>query len=732
MQLVKNKIDAIIYKAAWRIRLNRLSHYSMLALSMALVLAALGVLLHRAEIWPWSFYQTLLSAIAPLVLLAYAAFSRVSKLGIAQSIDSSQNLHEQLSSAYTFLQKSELNDWETAQVKHCATQVDAIDLAAAIPLTKPKYCGFGAVALLLFLTAIFTPLPSYSDIEIEQLVTVIHENIPEVKYRTNIDAGTAKLREEQIAELVRIAELSGDDEQIQAARELETLIKEDQENKVSPEEFAKRLKELTERFARTPALPPESQEKFDEHLREAAKSTPELQTEPETQELAEALKENDYDKAAKVLEDLLKQMEDGSLSSEKLQKLAKAFESLAEKLDPTDPQLKEAIKRNKSLLDTLNKKLESGAKLSQKEQKNLKDAEQKAKEMQEAESEAKNTAEGKALEKLQEAFNQSAQDMKNQAQAQEQGQEQEGQKQEQGQEQEAQKQGQEGQEGQKQGQEGQKQGQEGQKQGQEGQNQGQEGQNQGQEGQNQGQEGQNQGQEGQKQGQEGQKQGQDGQKQGQDGQKQGQEGQEGQDQSQSGANDAYEEVKSKANDRTAQENAKELEKLAKKIQEDAKRSEGDEQSSDAQQNERERAVEDFMKRAKGQEQGQEQSQNQPPDAQSGKDQGQGEGQGSEQATAAMPSSGENPGVGHSEGEGEETSLDANLQQSHVQGMKGDGPKSTSEIIEIVGQTGFANVEYRDVYQSYEEAAEEALEKDKVPQGYRHYIERYFDYIRPQN
>ena len=89
-----------------------------------------------------------------------------------------------------------------------------------------------------------------------------------------------------------------------------------------------------------------------------------------------------------------------------------------------------------------------------------------------------------------------------------------------------------------------------------------------------------------------------------------------------------------------------------------------------------------------------------------------------------------PSSGHDTTEGDATSMKVNLKDEKLSGMD-TGQQSTSEIIESAGQKGFASESYKEVYQTYEKAAEEILESEEVPQGYRNYVEKYFDMIRPQ-
>ena len=60
----------------------------------------------------------------------------------------------------------------------------------------------------------------------------------------------------------------------------------------------------------------------------------------------------------------------------------------------------------------------------------------------------------------------------------------------------------------------------------------------------------------------------------------------------------------------------------------------------------------------------------------------------------------------------------------------DGP-TTSEVILSAADRGFVGEGYQDVYTNYENHAEEVLERDEVPPGYRFYVRRYFQLIRPR-
>jgi hypothetical protein len=66
----------------------------------------------------------------------------------------------------------------------------------------------------------------------------------------------------------------------------------------------------------------------------------------------------------------------------------------------------------------------------------------------------------------------------------------------------------------------------------------------------------------------------------------------------------------------------------------------------------------------------------------------------------------------------------------VAGAAGAGP-TRSEVIRTSAARGFASREYRDVYGDYRRHAEESLDDEAIPPGYRFYVERYFQLIRPR-
>ena len=116
-----------------------------------------------------------------------------------------------------------------------------------------------------------------------------------------------------------------------------------------------------------------------------------------------------------------------------------------------------------------------------------------------------------------------------------------------------------------------------------------------------------------------------------------------------------------------------------------------------------------------------------PDARGGqkgqKGQKPGQGEGSEGAEY---------GTGHAGGlRGDSTKLDGKFKDvSVVAADTGEGAAS-AEVIHGAAQRGFTGRGYSKVYTDYRTVAESVISKDEVPAGYRFYIRRYFQLIRPR-
>jgi hypothetical protein len=138
---------------------------------------------------------------------------------------------------------------------------------------------------------------------------------------------------------------------------------------------------------------------------------------------------------------------------------------------------------------------------------------------------------------------------------------------------------------------------------------------------------------------------------------------------------------------------------------------------------------------------------------SGEQRGQGEGEGAGAAMMQLAESGsgaqaqgqalagarggegEDRGAGAGEGgkpaSGAATKGSGAHVDTRIEGERRAGP-TRSEIIYESGQRGFASRDYAKVHDDYARHAEGVIERQEIPSGYRFYVRRYFQLIRPRD
>ncbi len=111
----------------------------------------------------------------------------------------------------------------------------------------------------------------------------------------------------------------------------------------------------------------------------------------------------------------------------------------------------------------------------------------------------------------------------------------------------------------------------------------------------------------------------------------------------------------------------------------------------------------------------------------GSGQAPGEGAGKQPGTGRAPGDAHDPSVA-----GEQPSAAASETQdvAAVAADTGQGTAS-SESIYGAAERGFSSPDYKRIYTDYKTVAEDVIERESVPPGYRFYVRRYFQLIRPR-
>lgn len=95
-------------------------------------------------------------------------------------------------------------------------------------------------------------------------------------------------------------------------------------------------------------------------------------------------------------------------------------------------------------------------------------------------------------------------------------------------------------------------------------------------------------------------------------------------------------------------------------------------------------------------------------------------------------SGKEWGSGHQDNvSGDATQAQGQTHDVSAAGVDTGQGTASAEVIHGAAERGFVGKEYRDVYREYETVAEQSLEHDQIPPGYRFYVRRYFQLIRPR-
>jgi len=121
-----------------------------------------------------------------------------------------------------------------------------------------------------------------------------------------------------------------------------------------------------------------------------------------------------------------------------------------------------------------------------------------------------------------------------------------------------------------------------------------------------------------------------------------------------------------------------------------------------------------------------------PGAGQGSGPGQGPGQGQEGPPGGGGPGGKQWGTGHDDKiAGDDTQLKGQTKDVVAAGVDTGEGNASSEVIYGAAQRGFVGRGYQKVYTDYQTVAERVMNQDEIPPGYRFYVRRYFQLIRPR-
>ena len=97
-----------------------------------------------------------------------------------------------------------------------------------------------------------------------------------------------------------------------------------------------------------------------------------------------------------------------------------------------------------------------------------------------------------------------------------------------------------------------------------------------------------------------------------------------------------------------------------------------------------------------------------------------------------PAHGPGQGAGHDGNvDGKATNSAMRTQDVEAHAVDAQSGPTNSEVILSAAEKGFRGQGYKKVFTQYHTVAEAQIGKDDIPDGYRFYVRRYFQLIRPR-
>jgi len=635
---------------------------------------------------------TALLAALPAGAFVSAWFDERDPVELAQLLDRSHELHDRLSTALALVRDDRTDEFSAAQMRDALAHTEDVEPERAAPLRRPRDLPLFGLFLAVFgVLALFRP-PSHAEPLPEP---------PRIKHDPILDSTTLAMEKEQVEEMKENLEGTDDPETEELVEEIESLLENVEDREISGREFLDRLDDIEKRHfddgdgaeSTDEGGAGDESENLSEALRRAAEqleneASESLEEEKQLEETVEALKNEDLESASESLEKLGEDLSgEKEIDPERLKRMADLLEDFADNLEMDDEKLREMLEQNEELVDKLSKKLNRGDRdLSSREKRRLDRAKKKAEQLQKKLDGEERSEQERRLEQLRRKTKDASEKMRKASRRRE---------------------GSGGDRG------GEKQ-------------KSARGKRQG--GKRKGNKKSGRSERG---GASERDRSDYRRRAGRDLQRSSEELEEESDRQKS------EEVR-----QAARKQLEELRRSMERSRPGRGEQSGKKGSSRSGETggDRGEKMREYIRRAQGRSnseksgrEGEQTGSGSEQKARSGDSnrEGNSDGSGGQRADSSKGSNaaGDQPG---GEPLGEEREIaDTKRDEKHASGRKGAGP-SRSQVIKSASEKGFATREYRDVYGEYSSVAEEVMDREDVPDGYRYYVKKYFELIKPRD
>jgi hypothetical protein len=352
----KEIIIASLRRAERRIRTNRL--FTELNLGV-LAFLAIPLLL---KIWDLvePMRGVTISIIGGIWLLLIAAFLvwRIAQRGTleqaAASIDTNANLHDELKTAFWFVNNPRPSDWVDALVRRAARSSQNLNLEALFPRHIPKATYLAVAMILVFVALNFVPLPwnhNWLALQAAPAFALSDKEAAILKQTEALLRKAEKLKQSEVAEkledIVQQLQVGKIDAQ-QAAQMLDNIQSQLEEGNLDASSINEGLEEIAKDLEQSDKLEPTADAMQNKQLNLAAE---------ELRKLAEKLGLNSKE-SSKQMQKSLEQAAENPRPG--LEELAKMLKEAAENLKNDQQQAaQESLDSAAQELETIQQKMDS-------------------------------------------------------------------------------------------------------------------------------------------------------------------------------------------------------------------------------------------------------------------------------------------------------------------------------------------------------------------------------------
>lgn len=335
-----DQVRRVVTRAGRRLMLNSFLQHASITLTGAMVLAIVARLVERvfsledhfSKYWMWSLIGA--GAAALLAAFVWTWVTRKRAVAVATEVDERANLREALSTAL-YVEK-ERDPWADA-MRETATRVAAgVNVSGAVPVEAPRAWPV-PLATLIGLLVLWYAVPSLDVLGHQKVRTAQKEKEKEiVQVKAEVAASEQKIKEMLQKANANLLEEKPNDNPNAPDQKV-------QENDPDAIRRAaiKDLTKLTDKIA-------EAQKSEKAMESEALKEAMEQLKQPSPgpmDELSKQLSKGDFGAAKAALEQLSKQVQDGSLSQQQKDDLKKQAENLSKQLDQLSKQQDQLTKK---------------------------------------------------------------------------------------------------------------------------------------------------------------------------------------------------------------------------------------------------------------------------------------------------------------------------------------------------------------------------------------------------